>query len=712
MGSTFLGVKILNIIETTIAEKMSSAIPKNLYCLKNESIFIEFEDFLCDLCAKIQQISFKWLFLMLKLRSMKNSVPLLFLFLFSSLYAQDYHLDMATKAEMTSALKRIEFCANANTGNYDVKYHQLEFDVNPSVAQINGRVTTYFEAKSTLNQITFDLADNMSVSQVLQRGIPLVFTQTTNDEVIITLPQAQAMGVLDSLTISYSGNPVSSGFDSFEVSTHNGKPVLWTLSEPYGAKGWWPCKQDLIDKIDSIDIYIKTPLTNPSGDTYVAVSNGLEQSQVVNSNTKTTHFKHNYPIPAYLVAIAVTNYAVYSDTVSNNGNPFEIVNYVYPENLADTQTKTPVTVAIMNLYADLFGEYPYANEKYGHAQFGWNGGMEHTTVSFMGGFNRNLIAHELGHQWFGNKVTCGSWKDIWLSEGFATYMSGLVVEDSDGDESFKNWKRQAVNSITSVKGGAVYLTDADTLSVNRIFNQRLSYNKAGLVIHMLRKKLGDTDFYQGLQTYLNHPDHAYGYAKSEDFIRIMENVSNQDLSEFFADWLYGQGYPTYTLQWHQPSATAINFNLGQIQSHPSVAFFEAPVPVRLMGTLGETIDLILDHKANQEDFTKAVNFTVAEVLVNPEFDIISKNNVVVLGMDQSVLDAEVLLYPNPTSNVINIKTPDFITIERIRIFNTLGQLLSTSDWNHTIDVSSLSSGLFFVELQTTRGRINKSLLKN
>ena len=643
---------------------------------------------------------------------MKNSIPLLLLLAFSYSIAQEYPLDTVRAAEMESALNRMEFRANPNIGNYDVKYHRLELEVDPSVAQINGEVTTYFTAISSLNQITFDLANTMTVSQVLQRNTPLVFTQTTDDEVVIVLPKEQAMGVLDSLTISYSGNPVSSGFGSFEVNTHNGNPVLWTLSEPYGAKGWWSCKQDLIDKIDSIDVYIKTPLINPNGETYVAVSNGLEQSQVVTGNSRTTHFRHNYPIPAYLLAVAVTNYAVYSHWVANNGKPFEIVNYIYPENLTAAKASTPITVDIMNLYSDLFGKYPYANEKYGHAQFGWGGGMEHTTVSFMGSFGRNLIAHELGHQWFGNKVTCGSWKDVWLSEGFATYMSGLVVENLDGDEPFKNWKRQAVTSITSATDGAVYLADTDTLSVNRIFNQRLSYNKAAMVVHMLRLKLGDVDFYQGLKDYLNHPDHAYGYAKSEDFISIMENTSHQDLSDFFADWLYGQGYPTYTLQWHQTSGTEINLSLGQTQSHPSVSFFEAPVPIRLIGTLGETMDLTLDHTKHQENFTEAVNFAVAEVLINPDFNIISKDDKVVLGMDQNHLDAEIVLYPNPASNSLNIKKPHDITIDHIRIYNTLGQLVYSSGMITPIDLSTLSLGLFYVELQTNRGNINKSLLKN
>ena len=233
-----------------------------------------------------------------------------------------------------------------------------------------------------------------------------------------------------------------------------------------------------------------------------------------------------------------------------------------------------------------------------------------------------------------------------------------------------------------------------------------------MVIHMLRKKLGETDFYKGLKNYLNHPDHAYGYAKSEDFIRIMEDTSDQDLSEFFADWLYGQGYPSYTLKWHQSNATEIKINLAQTQSHPSVSFFEAPVPVRINGTLGETMDLILDHNDNPQNFSNSVNFTVAEVLINPEFDIISKANVVFLAIDKDRLDAELTLYPNPISHSLYIKKPDFISIDQIRIYNTLGQLIYTSAYAPMIDTSSLSSGLFFVELQTNMGNINKSMLKN
>src|SRR5690606_26400860 len=150
---------------------------------------------------------------------------------------------------------------------------------------------------------------------------------------------------------------------------------------------------------------------------------------------------------------------------------------------------------------------------------------------------------------------------IWLNEGFATYMSGLVVENLDGQTAFKNWKSQMTRSITSAAGGAVFLTDADTLNVNRIFNQRLSYNKGAMLLHMLRKQLGDAKFFEGLQTYLNHPNHAYGYATSEDFIGIMEQASAENLSNFFEDWLYGEGYPEFVLEWSQDIPTELRINL-------------------------------------------------------------------------------------------------------------------------------------------------------
>ena len=642
----------------------------------------------------------------------KTIISVVVLFsLFINAQEIDKELPSIIEAETKSALNIMLGSENLNTGNYDVKYQRLEFTVDPNVAFISGDITSYFEAKENMDEITFELSDNMVVSQILQRGSSLNFIQNSDDEVVITFPATQNIGVLDSLTISYSGNPISSGFGSFEQGTHNGDPVIWTLSEPYGAKGWWPCKQDLNDKIDMIDVYITTPQYNASNEEYIAVSNGLEQSQVVNGNNKTTHFKHQYPIPAYLVAIAVTNYEVYSHVVANNGNPFDIVNYVYPEDLAYAQANTGVTVDIMNLFTDLFEEYPYASEKYGHAQFGWGGGMEHTTVSFMGGFSRGLVAHELAHQWYGDKITCGSWKDIWLNEGFATYLSGLVIEDFDRDSAFRSWRSGKINSATSQNGGSVYIPDQDTTDVGRIFSSRLSYNKPSMVLHMLRRKLGDATFFQGMQEYLNDPNFAYGYAKTPDFIAKMENVSSVDLTEFFDDWIYNQGYPSYSVSWNQINATQVAVRIDQTQSHASVSYFEAPVPIRLHGANNEVLDVVLDNTSNGENFLVDVTFPVTLILFDPELHLISKNNSVVLGIDEVDMISSFLIVPNPTKLDFLIEKPDDVTISRILIYDALGRIVLQPKVDDIISVQSLSSGFHFVTFETNKGLIRRTLIK-
>ncbi len=641
------------------------------------------------------------------MKRMKNIIYILLLFIFEVGFSQENIVEFhqIPETEAKAAHNILNFKANMNTANYDITYHKLEWTIDPAVAFISGIVTTTFIAKDDLAAITFDLADNMIVSEVTQNGSSLLYTQNTNDELVITLSQTLLQGQSSSVTITYSGNPVSSGFGSFEQTTHNGAPIIWTLSEPYGAKGWWPCKQDLNDKVDLIDVYITAPQQ------YVSVSNGLELGQTTNGSNITTHFRHQYPIPAYLIAVAVTNYSTYSHQVANNGNPFDIVNYVYPENLASAQNQTGVTVDIMNLFTQLFEEYPYADEKYGHAQFGWGGGMEHTTVSFMGSFNRGLIAHELAHQWFGNKITCGSWKDIWLNEGFATYLAGLTIENLDGEISFKNWRIGTVNSVTSEAGGAVYLTDADTTNVGRIFNGRLSYDKGAMVLHMLRKKLGNTLFFQGMKDYLANTRLAYNYAKTPDFISNMEAASGQNLTEFFNDWIYNQGYPSYSIKWHQSQTDQLNITVNQTQSHSSVSYFEALVPIRVHGSGGEVLELVLDNTFDGEEFLETINFQVIQVDIDPDTHLISKFNNVALGSGNEILETEFSIYPNPTSTTLFIDSPANFLIENISVFNILGQFESVISNEEKIEVSQLIPGFYFIRIQTNQGRINKLFLK-
>jgi aminopeptidase N len=621
----------------------------------------------------------------------------------------DSEFERMVEAEMKSTSSIQNLRVNPNTLNYDVTYHELRFTVDPNVTNpyINGIVKTTFKALSDIDAVTFDMATALTVSSVTMNSISLTFNQS-NYELNINLPATVTTGNSATVVITYAGSPPQAE-GAFTRGTHSGTPVIFTLSEPFGARDWWPCKQDLNDKIDSFDIYITCP------DTYIGVSNGLLQSSITSGGTTTRHFKHNYPIPAYLISLNVTNYVTYNIQagLGTVDNPFfPINNYLYPEsNTASNRSSIDNTVPIMNVFEQKFGPYPYRNEQYGHVQFGWGGGMEHTTMSSMGAWNsRSLIAHELGHQWFGNKITCGTWKDIWLNEGLTEYSAGIVVEELDGDAAFVTWKSGKISNITSSTTGAVYLTDAEALDVNRIFSSRLSYNKGSMVTHMLRWVMGDANFFQALQNYLSDTNLAFGYAVTNDLKGHLEAVHLTSLTEFFNDWIYGQGYPTYTVNAQNWGAGQAKITVSQTQSNASVSFFEMPLEIRLTSAGGLTHDVVVNHTSNAQEFIVPVPFVVTGVTFDPNKHIISRNNVATLANESFDLEQTISVYPNPTTNELHIMMPTTLQLEKVEIYNTLGQLVGQKEAND-FSVTELSAGLHLLKITTSEGVIHKNFIK-
>ena len=616
--------------------------------------------------------------------------------------------DRMVEAEMKSASSFQNLRVNPNTLNYDVTHHDLRFTVNPDTTTpfISGVVSTTFRALSNMTTVTFDMATALAVSSVTMNGMGLTFTQS-NYELNINLPTTLSTGTTATVIITYAGSPPQAEA-AFTRSTHAGTPVIYTLSEPFGARDWWPCKQDLNDKIDSFDIYITCPSA------YIGVSNGLLQSSTTSGGNTTRHYRHNYPIPAYLISLNVTNYVTYNIQagLGTVQNPFfPINNYLYPEgNTTTVQTAINQTVPVMNVFEEKFGFYPYRNEQYGHVQFSWGGGMEHTTMSSMGGWSRSLIAHELAHQWFGDKITCGTWRDIWLNEGFAEYLAGLVVESLDGPASFISWKTTKINNITTASNGALYLTEAEALNVSRIFSSRITYNKGSMVVHMLRWKMGDANFYQAVRNYLNDSNLAFGYAITADLKAHLEAVHGASLSEFFNDWVYMQGYPTYTITAQNWGAGQAKITVSQTQSDPSVTYFEMPLEIRLSGAGGATQDVIVNHTANGQQFIVSVPFVVTGVTFDPNKHIISKNNIVTLGTESFEWSATVSVYPNPTNDVLHVMMPSSLQLNKIEIYNTLGQLegeKSTADFS----IADLASGVHWLKISTSEGIIYKNFIK-
>src|SRR6185436_16576056 len=376
---------------------------------------------------------------------------------------------------------------------------------------------------------------------VYYRGSKISFSRPA-DLVQINFPGNIPASQKDSVTIFYKGVPANTAFGSFVQDFHNGTPVIWTLSEPYGSRDWWPCRNGVDDKADSIDFIISCP------NAYRASSNGMLINETDNGITRTAFYKHRYPIASYLVAFAVTNFKVLHHSVQLGTVNLPMITYCYPEDENAFQVNTPKVLQSLSIYHQYFSAYPFINEKYGHTQFGWGGGMEHQTNSFITSPNENLMAHELAHQWFGDKVTCGSWQHIWLNEGFATYLSYFYFEKIDPAGHLNRIKGLS-NSITTLPDGSVFVED--TTNIGRVFSSRLTYNKGAYLLHMLRWVLGDTLFFRGLRQYVNDPALAYGFAKTNDLKRNLEQISNKTLTEFFNDWFIGQGYPSYTVKWTQ-----------------------------------------------------------------------------------------------------------------------------------------------------------------
>ena len=603
------------------------------------------------------------------------------------------------------------FKSNELTHNYDINYHRLEWEVDPAENYIRGRVTTYFQPiEPDFQQINFDLAQNMQVNAIIYRGDTLSHSFSNTDNLKIDLPGVLDFGQMDSIEVQYEGTPVSLGFGSFEQSTHQGVPILWTLSEPYGAKTWWPCKQDLVDKIDSIDIIVRTPAA------YRVAANGILTTEVEDGNEKIYTWQHRYPIPAYLIAIAVTNYSTFSDFVElSTGDSLEILNYVFPEDHNYAVGELENTIEIMELFNDLFGDYPFANEKYGHAQFAWGGGMEHQTMSFMGSFSYGLQAHELAHQWFGNKVTCGSWEDIWLNEGFATYLTGLTSEFLGDEEGWHDWKEGRINHITSQDGGSVWVDD--TTNVSRIFSGRLSYSKGAMLLHMLRWQLGDDDFFQAIRNYVDDENLAFSYAKTKDLQKHLEMESGLDLSEFFNDWFYGQGFPSYQVTWvNLPGQVKIK--LEQATSHFSVDFFEMSVPIRVFGNNGQDSLLKLAHNYSGQEFEVTLPFQVTAVSFDPELWLVSADNTVeeliINATETRNLENLIKITPNPFDNILNIELNTNDSFELIEVIAADGQLLKTINQNKfqgKIDTNNWPAGIYFLRFIAGENAIVKSVVK-
>ena len=489
--------------------------------------------------------------------------------------------------------------------DYDVRFYGLALDLNPTTRILTG--TTTVEAVVTaesLTQLQLDIGNQLVVSAARAGGSATTLA-TGAGILTIDLDREYVGGETVTVEVDYAGNPAGS---SFGWSTYGGQPLVWTLSEPYGARTWWPCKDVNTDKADSVALDVTVPSN------LVVASNGvLEAVTTPVAGKNTYHWRERYPISPYLVSVTAHPYAVINGVYHRQaGGTMPVVHYVVPSQLTNATSGFAVTVNMLGAFAEAFGEYPFVEEKYGHAQFPWGGGMEHQTCTslYIGQYSPGIIAHELGHQWFGDLITCADFSHIWLNEGFATWLEAYWLEASNGTVAY----HQEMAAARYLGAGTIFVEDPTDFQA--IFDFDLTYQKASWVPHMLRHLMGDTAFFAGLQQY--RVERGFGSATTEQFQAVMETACGLDLTAFFQQWIYGQYYPRYDFAWtSEPAGTGWRVRLRIEQSQTDTGLFVMPLDVRI-DTVDGPLTFVVQNDRIEQWYAFEVPSTPLGLALDPQ----------------------------------------------------------------------------------------------
>jgi aminopeptidase N len=460
------------------------------------------------------------------------------------------------------------------------------------------------------------------------------------------------------------------GFGSFVFETSAGAPWIWSLSQPYGARDWWPCRDHPLDKVDSMDILVTLP-----GNLKVGSNGRLAGVLDAGPGLHTYHWQTRYPISTYLVSVTAGPFVEFSDWFRTGDNDsLQILNYVLPGSYAVFRPALAKTVQMLGVFTTLFGPYPFLREKYGHSQFGIGGAMEHQTMTSTTTPEEDVLAHELAHQWFGDMITCASWQHLWLNEGFATYSEALYREQAYGPDEYRRLMDDRMDRALGFSGT---LFASDTSSVRELFDSRGVYSKGASVLHMLRGVLGDSLFFRSLGAYAGDAELQYGSATTEDFQRTCENVMGVDLDWFFREWVYGENYPQYLITWetvdHEHDVeTTLRIRQQTFTTNP--LYFTMPVDARLRGGSGDTTFRLWNDREDQS-WSLRTPFRPTSVSVDPDRWILRD------VLEESTLPVQLEVdpnFPNPfnAGTTISFRLPARARVD-VRIFDVLGAEVAT-----------------------------------
>ena len=617
----------------------------------------------------------------------------------------------------------------AKMNRYDVKYYKLDLALENNSLNVAGSVWMRVRVGAEpLDSLAFELYQapagsaatvaSLLIDSVVVNGRRSPGIRRAGPDATAGLAQPAAAGSLADARSYYHGtapsgnssaigNGLSTRSQVRVGSTTVPFNVTWSLSEPFSAHEWFPCKQVLTDKADSTDVWVTTTAANKVG------SNGVLVRTVPLPNSRVRYeWKSRHPIDYYLISVAVAPYIEYVNYASPVGGPrIPVVNYVYNQAaLTYYQTEIDRTPGFIENYSALCGTYPFADEKYGHSMAPLGGGMEHQTMTTQDGFDFTLTAHELFHQWWGNNVTCASWEDIWLNEGFASYGEYLSLQAFSSPAAARNWMDNA-HLYAQRSPGSIYV--ADTANVNRIFDYYLSYKKGASVIHMLRYLLNDdTKFFRALRAYQRQ--FSGGTARTADLQRVFEGEAGRPLGYFFQQWFRGRGYPTFNGRWNQ-SGGGFVLRIEETAVGPDfTSFFDTDVDYRLTFTNGTSQTVRLHQGQPIETFRFVVSGTVASVAVDPDQWVLDKataapmrDNTLLTTLTAGVAPL-LTLYPNPCRDQLQLVTLPVVTRLAAEVFDATGRVVLRQPVpaaQPQLDTHALAPGLYYLRLLGPEGQL-------
>ena len=595
---------------------------------------------------------------------------------------------------------------------YDMKFQHLNLNMERTGKSVSGNVRSLAQVKSsTLDTFGLELYSSLIIDSARINGL-LVTPIRNSHAVSFVLSNTLQQNEMIDATIYYrgtaptlNGSAIGDGLNN-GTSQSWGNQVTWSLSEPYSAYEWFPCKQQLQDKLDSVYVYVTTDAANKVG------SNGILTAVVDLGTKKRYEWKSKHVIDYYLISVAIAKYVDYSFYAHPAGTTDSILiqNYIYdnPATLTNFKSVIDQTDDLVEFFSDKFGLYPFADEKYGHAMAPFSGGMEHQTMSSMGFFNFELVAHELGHQWWGDHVTCSTWNDIFINEGFASYCEHLALEQFNPTNAASTMLQIHTN-VMSQTGGSVY--NPDTVTVNRIFSSRLSYDKGSAVVHSLRFIINDDNlFFTALKNF--QQQYSYNTASILSFKSSVENTTGLDLTQFFNQWIFGEGYPTFTVKWNQVGTNFYLKNTETVSMSSVTPLFVTPIEFKLTLSNGDTIIKVYQD-ALAKDYTFTINGTISNVTTDPNNWILNKGTVTrdanLVSIKELSDNNLISVYPNPAKDnlIINNTINANINQYHFTIHDVSGKLILNGTTKQSIETKDITDGMYFITIKDESGNLLK-----